>query len=152
MRIKERLIEALRLYFILVTLITILLMVIGLLFDSDRRFGYEVFLSPLIYAAIGVIPALIFHSDKEVSMVRMLVTRIIQVLFIEAVVMVLVFTSSNIPSDRKEVVISIAVGIVVVFILSQIAEYIFELSQSKVLNESLEKYQQCHVKGENHTL
>lgn len=144
MRLKERLIEAFRLYFILVTLITILLMVIGLLFDSERRFGYEVFLSPLVYAAIGVIPALFFRSEKEVSMVRMLVRRIIQVLFIEAAVMVLVFTSSNIPSDRKEVVISIAAGIVVVFILSQFAEYIFELSQSKVLNESLEKYQQLN--------
>ena len=67
-RIKERLGEAFRLYFILVTLITILLMVVGLIFDSDRTFSYEAFFSPLFYAFIGAIPVFFFQSDKELSM------------------------------------------------------------------------------------
>ena len=99
MRIKERLGEAFRLYFILVTLITALLMVLGLLFDSDRTFGYEVFVSPLI-----------------------------------------VFNAPNIPSERPEVVLAIAAGVLVVFILSMVVEYIFELTQANEMNGYLEEY------------
>ncbi|MBR6401880.1 MAG: DUF3021 family protein [Eubacterium sp.] len=142
MKIKDRFAEAFRLYFILFTLISILLMVVGLLFDRERTFSYEVFLSPLVYAAIGVIPDFIFQSDKEISMKRMIIRRVIQVLIVETAMMLIVFAAPNIPSDRIEVVISIAVGILVVFVLSQFVEYIFELTQSRKMNESLEKYQQ----------
>ena len=140
MRIKEKLGEAFRLYFILVTLITVLLMVLGLLFDSDRTFGYEAFVSPLIYAAVGVIPVFFFHSDKEISMKQLIIRRIIQELSVEALILLIVFNAPNIPSERIEVVISIAVGVLVVFILSMVVEYIFELTQANEMNRYLEEY------------
>lgn len=141
MKFRDRLIEAMRIYFILVTFITILLLIIGLAFDGDRTFGYEVFLSPLIYAAIGVLPVLFLYSEKELSMTRLIIKNILQLAIIEAIVMVLVFTKDTIPSEKKSVVISIAVGIAVIYVLTMVVEYIFELSQSKAMNESLEKYQ-----------
>ena len=140
MRIKEKLGEAFRLYFILVTLITVLLMVLGLLFDSDRTFGYEAFVSPLIYAAVGVIPVFFFHSDKEISMKQLIIRRIIQELSVEALILLIVFNAPNIPSERIEVVIGIAVGVLVVFILSMVVEYIFELTQANEMNRYLEEY------------
>lgn len=140
MRIKEKFGEAFRLYFILVTLITVLLMVLGLLFDSDRTFGYEAFVSPLIYAAVGVIPVFFFHSDKEISMKQLIIRRIIQELSVEALILLIVFNAPNIPSERIEVVIGIAVGVLVVFILSMVVEYIFELTQANEMNRYLEEY------------
>ena len=53
----------------------------------------------------------------------------------------IVFKAPNIPSDRIEVVISIAVGILIVYILSLVVEYIFELTQAKEMNAYLEEYQ-----------
>jgi hypothetical protein len=140
MRIKERLGEAFRLYFILVTLITVLLMVLGLLFDSDRTFGYEAFVSPLIYAAVGVIPVFFFHSDKEISMKQLIIRRIIQELSVEALILLIVFNAPNIPSERPGGVIAIAAGVLVVFILSMVVEYIFELTQANEMNGYLEEY------------
>lgn len=139
---KERLNEAFRLYFILVTLITILLLVLGMLFDSDRILGYDAYLSPLIYAAIGVVPYIFLGADKELSMKRMLVRRLIKLLFIETVVLAIAFSASTIPTERTEVVIGIAVGIVVVYVLSLVIEYIIELGNSKKLNEALYRYQE----------
>ena len=139
--IKERLGEAFRLYFILVTLITILLMVVGMLFDSDRTLSYDAYFSPLFYAFIGVIPVFFFKSDKELSMKRLVIRNIFYVLIIEAAMLFIVFKAPNIPSDRIEVVISIAVGVLVVFILSLIVEYIFELTQVNEMNAYLEEYQ-----------
>ena len=140
-RIKERLGEAFRLYFILVTLITILLMVVGMLFDSDRTLSYEAYFSPLFYAFIGVIPVFFFQSDKELSMKQLVMRSIIQILLIEAAILLIVFKVPSIPSDRIEVVISIAVGILIVYILSLVVEYIFELTQAKEMNAYLEEYQ-----------
>ena len=139
--IKERLGEAFRLYFILVTLITILLMVVGMLFDGDRTFSYEAFFSPLFYAFIGVMPVFFFRSDKELSMKRLIIRNVLYVLIVEAAILLIVFKAPNIPSDRIEVVISIAVGVLVVFILSLIVEYIFELTQANEMNTYLEEYQ-----------
>ena len=140
-RIRERLGEAFRLYFILVTLITILLMVVGMLFDSDRTFSYDAYFSPLFYAFIGVIPVFFFQSDKELSMKRLIIRNVLYVLIVEAAILLIVFKAPNIPSDRIEVVISIAVGVLVVFILSLIVEYIFELTQANEMNAYLEEYQ-----------
>ena len=56
--------------------------------------------------------------------------------------MLLAFSADSIPTEKNGVVIGIAVGIVVVFILSNIVEYIFELTQARAMNDSLEKYQQ----------
>ena len=139
--IKERLGEAFRLYFILVTLITILLMVVGMLFDSDRTLSYDAYFSPLFYAFIGVIPVFFFRSDKELSMKRLIIRNVLYVLIVEAAILLIVFKAPNIPSDRIEVIISIAVGVLVVFILSLIVEYIFELTQANEMNAYLEEYQ-----------
>lgn len=139
--IKERLGEAFRLYFILVTLITILLMVVGMLFDSDRTLSYDAYFSPLFYAFIGVIPVFFFQSDKELSMKRLIIRNVLYVLIVETAILLIVFKAPNIPSDRIEVVISIAVGVLVVFILSLIVEYIFELTQTNEMNAYLEEYQ-----------
>jgi uncharacterized membrane protein YhaH (DUF805 family) len=139
--IKERLGEAFRLYFILVTLITILLMIVGMLFDSDRTLSYDAYFSPLFYAFIGVIPVFFFQSDKELSMKRLIIRNVLYVLIVEAAIFLIVFKAPNIPSDRIEVVISIAVGVLVVFIISLIVEYIFELTQANEMNTYLEEYQ-----------
>jgi hypothetical protein len=130
MKLREKIGEAFRLYFILVTLITILLIILGTLFDGDRTFGYEAFLSPLIYAAIGVIPVFLFNSNKEVSLKGLVIQRIIQLLIVEAAILGLVFWGDGIATERRIVVVGIAVGIAVVFALALIVEYLFELSIS----------------------
>ena len=141
MNIKEKLGEAFRLYFILVTLISILMMILGLAFDSDRVLGYDVFLSPLIYALIGVLPVFFFGNEKEISMKRLIINRLISLFFIEAVIIILAFSSKNIPTERKGVVLGIAVGIAVVFVIALFLEYVLELTQARRMNEALEKYQ-----------
>ena len=138
---KERLYEALKTYFILVTLITILMFVLGTLFDSGRTFGYDAYLSPLIYAAIGAVPNLLLGSDKEISVKALLIRRLFELIFIEAAVLVIAFSVSSIPTERTSVVAGLAVGIVVVYILTIAAEYIIELGNSKKLNEALYRYQ-----------
>ena len=49
MNLKQFLIRKLMLFFALSTLITVAVYILGVLFDPEARFGYDGFLSPLIY-------------------------------------------------------------------------------------------------------
>ena len=144
MKIKEKLYEAFRLYFILVTLISILIMILGLWLDSDRVLGYDVFISPLFFAAVCIIPVFFIGNDKEISMKRLLLKNVLTLAFVEAAVLIIAFNSKSIPTERRSVVLALAVGITVIYILTIVIEYIFELNESKLFNEALDKYQKTY--------
>lgn len=134
MNIKRKLSQAVKLYFMLVTFISVLLMVLGLLFDTDRTFSYSVFASPLIYAAIGVIPVFLPGQNRELSVKGLIIKRVVEVLIIEGLVMLIVFSSDNIPSQNRSVVIGIAAGIVVIYLIVNAIEYLYEKKIAEELN------------------
>ena len=54
MSFKEHLRSVMSRFFVIVTLINLATFVMGEIFRPDDSFGYEAFLSPLIYAAIAL--------------------------------------------------------------------------------------------------
>lgn len=141
MKLKNRAQKALKLYFTLVTLISILLMILGLIFDADRTLTYQAFASPLIYAFLGVIPVFIFDRDKELSVKGLIIRRIAELVLLEAIFLFLAFSADTIPTEKKGVVLGIALGIAVIYSLTFLFEYIFETVESKEINEYLYNYQ-----------
>ena len=138
---KNKFDQILKLYFMLVTFITVLLMILGIAFDSDRTFSYQVFASPLIYAAIGVFPVFLPGEEKELSVKKLILRRIIQLVIIETIILFLAFSSDNIPTEKRSVVVEIAVGIVVIYLLINALEYLFEKREAEELNDILANYQ-----------
>lgn len=141
MKLKDRALKALKLYFVLVTFITILLMILGLAFDADRTFSYHAFASPLIYAALGVVPVFIFNPEKELSVKGLIARRIAELTLIEMIFMGIAFSVETIPTERRCVVIGISLGIVVIYVLTFWVEYIFESIESNEMNKYLNSYQ-----------
>ena len=142
---KELLIRMLRLYTLQVTLITVLLIVLGKLLDSDRVFSYEAFLSPLIYALIGTVIALVTHTDRELSARGLILREVISLLLIEAVVIFLALRVDTIPTDRNWVLPGIALGILVIFLLSNLIMYLSDKKEAEKLSADLARYQQEQV-------
>lgn len=141
MKLKDRALKALKLYFVLVTFITILLLILGLSFDADRTFGYQAFASPLIYAALGVIPVFMFNQEKELSVKGFIARIIAELALIEAIFLRIAFSVETIPTERRGVVIGISLGIVVIYVLTFGVEYIFESIESNEMNKYLNNYQ-----------
>ena len=141
-KLKEFLIRMLRLYTLQVTLITVLLIVLGTLLDRDRVFGYEAFLSPLIYALIGTAVALITHTEKELSVRGLIIREVITLLMIEAAVIFLALRVDTIPTDRIWVLPGIAIGILVVFLLISVIMYLSDKKEAEKLSADLARYQQ----------
>ena len=142
---KELLIRMLRLYTLQVTLITVLLIILGKLLDSDRVFSYEAFLSPLIYALIGTIIALVTHTDRELSARGLILREVISLVLIEAVVIFLALRVETIPTDRSWVLPGIALGILVIFLLSNLIMYLSDKKEAEKLSADLARYQQEQV-------
>ena len=139
---KELLIYTLRLYTLLVTLITVLMMILGNLLDRGRVFSYDAFVSPLLYALIGTAVALVTHTEKELSVRQLVIREIISLLLIEAVIILIALRVETIPTDRSWVLPGIVLGIAVIFLLSSLIMYFADKKEAEKLTADLARYQQ----------
>ena len=139
---KELLIHILRVYTLLVTLITILLIILGKLLDRDRVFSYEAFLSPLIYALIGTVAAIITRSDKELSVRNLIIRKVISLLLIEGAIIFLALNADTIPTEKSWVIPGLALGILAVFVLTHVILYFIDRKEAEKLNTDLARYQE----------
>lgn len=138
---KGLLIRALRLYTLLVTLITILMIVLGNLLDRDRVFGYDAFFSPLLYALIGTAATLITRSDKELSVRSLIIRKIISLLLIEGAIIAIALKADTIPTGQAWIVPGLAAGILAVWLLSNAMMYVSDKREAERLTEELARYQ-----------
>ena len=134
-------------YTLLVTLITILLIILGKLLDRDRVFSYEAFLSPLIYALIGTVAAIITRSDKELSVRNLIIRKVISLLLIEGAIILLALNSDTIPTEKSWVIPGLALGILLVFILTHVILYFIDRKEAEKLNTDLARYQEKQIQG-----
>ena len=144
---KELLIRALRLYTLLVTMITILMIILGYLLDRDRVFSYEAFFSPLIYALIGTAATMITRSDKELSVRSLIIRKIISLLLIEGAIILIAMSSDTIPTEKSWVLPALVLGVFIVFILSHMIQYHIDRKEAEKISEDLARYQEKQING-----
>ena len=144
---KELLIHALRVYTLLVTLITILMIILGLLLDRNRVFSYEAFLSPLLYALIGTAATVVTRSDKELSIRDLIIRKAISLLLIECAIIFIALNADSIPTEKSWVIPGLALGIFVVFVLAHVILYFADRKEAEKLNADLARYQEKHIQG-----
>lgn len=142
---KETFIRALRLYTLLVTLITVALMILGYLLDRDRVFGYEAFLSPLLYALIGTAATLVTRPGKELSVRSLIIRKVISLLLIEGAIILLALNSDTIPTDQSRVLPGLMLGILAVFLLTHIILYLADRKEAERLSADLARYQEKQI-------
>ena len=144
---KELLIRALRLYTLLVTLITVALIILGRLLDRDRVFSYEAFISPLFYALIGTVATVITRSDKELSVRSLIIRKVISLLLIEGAIIWIALNADTIPTEKSWVVPGLALGVFVVFVLTHVILYYIDRKEAEKLNADLARYQEKQMSG-----
>lgn len=144
MSIKQFLIRKLGLFFMLTTLITVAMVILGSQLDSDARFGYDGFLSPLIYAGCCVIPSLVTYSKRELRPREWIVREALQFLLTEVVVLALAFRSRAIDTSRTSVVLGIAGSVLVIYLLVFLFSWLVNSAQAKQVNDQLREFQRLH--------
>ena len=144
---KEQLIRALRLYTLLVTLITVLMMILGNLLDRGRVFSYDAFVSPLLYALIGTVATVITRSDQELSVRSLIIRKVISLLLIEGAIILIALNADTIPTDQSRVVPGLALGVFAVFVLTHVILYLIDKKEAEKINAGLARYQEKQTNG-----
>lgn len=148
MGFKRFIVNKLILFFMLSTLITAAVAIIGSAFDPDGRIGYPSMLSPIIYAALCMLPTLVTYSKRELSAKAMLLRKALMLVLLEGVMMVIVFTSSVIDSGDMKVVLTIAGSVLVIFVLANLFVWLKDSAEARKLNRELENFQKLHENKE----
>ena len=144
---KELFIRALRLYTLLVTLITVLMIVLGNLLDHGRVFSYDAFISPLVYALIGTVAAVVTRSDQELSVRGLIIRKAVSLLLIEGAILLIALNADTIPTEKSWIIPCLALGVFAVFVLAHVILYLIDRKEAEKLNAALSRYQEKQMNG-----
>ena len=144
---KEYLIRAFRLYTLLVTLITVLMIILGSLLDRDRVFSYDAFISPLLYALIGTAATAVTWTAKELSIRKLIIRKAIALLLIEGAILFVALKSDTIPTEKNWVVPCLLAGVFAVYVLSHIILYFIDRREAEKISADLARYQENQKDG-----
>ena len=139
---KERLREALGSFFIAVTLINVAMLILGFMFQPEMRFGYEVFLYPLIYGLIGMIPGLFLETKKELTVRQLVVRKSVELLLLIVLLLAFMFGGRPLTGEAVITAAGVAVSIIIIYILIHVIEWMLDTRTAKSMTEDLIKFQQ----------
>ena len=141
MKLKEFLFRQLMSFFVLTTLITAAILILGTILDPDAELKYDAMASPLIFAALGVLPGIVMYSRRELSVRQVLFRKMMQLLLIEAEVLTAAFCSPFIHTEQAGTVAALAFSVVVIFAAANFFSYLSELHTAKQLTVMLTSFQ-----------
>ena len=141
MRGKELFDKMFRTYFVFVTLINVAIFVSGSITQPDSRFGYSVFIMPLLYALAGILPQLVMYSRHELSIKEILLRKLIQLLLIELLVNGIILSENALRPEYTSIIKTISICIVLVFILANVISWIMDYTSAQKLTRELAEFQ-----------
>ena len=142
---KERIREIAGSYFISVTLINVAVFATGMLLRPEQTFGYEAFLSPLIFGFLTVIPTLIMYSRKELTIRQLLWRKAIQLIMDVVIVIAVIFAGNPCNRETVTAAVGVSVSIVVVFAAVHLIEWLLAKRTAMQLTEDLAAFQKRYA-------
>lgn len=131
-------IKLLNMFFIITTLITIVMGVMGLIWERDRILTYEVMFSPVIIGFISVLPSIVMYSKKELTL-RQLVIR--KVLHLCLLVIELIAFSKIMGIWNKVIGLPFVISILIVAVLVQVFLWLVGVQRANTITNELKAFQ-----------
>ncbi len=139
---KEFMVDVLRTFFLVVTLINVVMLVLGTHTAPDMLFGYEAFAAPLIYGAAGTLPNIVMYTRRELKIKELIVQKIAQLLLIEVVVLFVAFHNQSSFWKQPEIIISVGVSILIIYVIGCVIDWIQNSVSAKRMTTALVKFQE----------
>ena len=128
-------------YFVIVTCVTLIMGLMGLIFDPGRTFGYEAFFSPLIIGAISILPSFLIYSKKELSFRQTIIRKVMQ--FILIVILLVLLNGFN-STWRWGIIFQYVASIAIVYIMVQLVMWIIDCKKAEELSKDLKSFQKTN--------
>lgn len=130
-------------FFISITCISAAMAFIGMSFEPETRFGYEAFLSPLIFGALASLPVLVQYSKRELSIRQTVIRKAIHFLLLEVVMLSILYFLGLLTSVSMAV--SIGISILVIDLTVNLVLWINDKRIANEFNHALKKLQNDHI-------
>ena len=127
-------------FFVAATCICAGMAVLGIQFDPNAGFGYEGFFSPLVFGAATILPTLVGYSKRELSVREVLIRRLVQLVLIELIVLLIVYSSGGLASPA--LTISLALSVLLICLIVHLVLWANDRKTAKAVNEALQIMQQ----------
>lgn len=141
---KDFWLDFVRTYFMIVTLITVVMFVVGMAVMPEQTFGYSAFSAPLIYALVGTIPNLVLYSKRELKVKELLVRKVLQLLLIEAGVLFVAFYGVNDNWKETRTVLILVFSVFAVYVVGTLIAWVGELISARSLTKELLEFQRIN--------
>ena len=141
---KDFWIDFVRTYFMIVTVITVVMLVIGQAVMPEQTFGYSAFAAPLVYALVGTVPNLVLYSRRELKVRELFFRKVLQLVLIEAGVLFVALYGSNKNWLDSRTILILAVSVFGVFAAGTLIAWIGELISAKTLTKELLEFQKIN--------
>ncbi|MBP1560223.1 MAG: hypothetical protein J6C96_03135 [Oscillospiraceae bacterium] len=141
MSFKEHLKSVMSQFFVIATLINLATFILGEIFRPDERFGYDAFLSPLIYAAISLVPMLCMYSKKELTIKQHIFRELLQLIAIEVILIGFGLGAKCLAPENISLTASFALSILVIYVLVLVIAWLLDVKTARQLTSELKSFQ-----------
>lgn len=135
---KDFAIKLLNMFFIVTTLITIVMGVMGLIWERDRLLTYEVMFSPVIIGFISVLPSIVMYSKKELTLRQLVIRKVLHLFLLE---IELIAFSKIVGIWNKVIGLPFVVSILIVAVLVQVFLWLIGLQRANTITNELKAFQ-----------
>lgn len=139
---KEHIKDNLMNFFIIVTLVNIVIFACGMILMPEQQLTYTAFLVPIIDGLLGIIPGLVMYSKRELTVRQMLIREVIQLMSIEAIILFFTFGFSG--SLNIKYLLVVATSVAVVYVMVNVIRYFLDIRSAKKLTDELKAFQSTH--------
>jgi hypothetical protein len=122
-------------FFVSVTCISAAMALIGMMYESDTRFGYEAFLSPLIFGAVASLPLLVKYSRNELTVKETVIRNVIHFILIEVLVLSVLYFGGMLTT--VPVTVAIGFSILLIDLTVNLVLWVNDKKIAKEFNEAL---------------
>lgn len=128
-------------YFIIVTLINLSTFVLGSIYRPEERFGYDAFLTPLLYGFLGILPMCVMYSAKEMTRREVFIRKILQFILLEVLLLGFVFGYAGGSKGNMGQIVSFALSVFVIFVLAHVISFMLDTQEARQMTRDLMSYQ-----------
>lgn len=126
-------------FFIVATCLNVATAIFGPIFQPEAKFGFDAFYSPLIGAALGIMPSIILYSRKELNLRLTIIRKVLHLLVLEIII---IGFSILIGNNFSSFQIMLFVGIVlVVYLAVNLIDQLLQIKNTREINAGLRALQ-----------
>lgn len=126
-------------FFVAVTFISVVMALVGMVYDPHAQFGYDAFLSPVLFGIVASVPSIVKYSRYELTARQTFVRNVIHFLLIEGFTLAVLYYGGLITTFPMA--LSLFSSILIVYVTVSLVLWVNDKKTANDVNRALVQFQ-----------